>query len=98
MEVHTMKNSRFVEDGGRRLRECKGYQRRLRELHETIVAQHAAELAEAGFWGRLTLRWRMAAEFRRERRKFTPSPESYYLSRAVTAHPARTRCTSESGK
>ena len=71
---------RFVADGGARLRESPEFQVRLRELREVIRARHATELAKAGFLGLLILRWRIAVEFRKERRKIEPSPRSLYNS------------------
>jgi len=70
----------IVEDGGSRLRSSPEFQARLRALRETVRARHAAELAEAGFFRRLMLRWQIAAEYRRERRKIEPSPHSLYSS------------------
>jgi hypothetical protein len=35
-------------------------------------------MAEAGLLERLVLRWRMAAEYRSERRKLEPTPGSLY--------------------
>ena len=73
-------NSRIVADGESRLRESKEHQSRLRELRESVRARHTAEIAGAGFFRRLVLRWHMAAEFRRERRTIDPSPQSLYSS------------------
>jgi hypothetical protein len=69
---------RFVCDGEWRLRRSPEFQARLRELRDAIQARHAAEVAAAGFVRRLVLHWRIAAEFRRERRKIEPSPYSLY--------------------
>jgi hypothetical protein len=71
---------RFVADGGLRLRESPEFQVRLRELRESVRARHAVGLAKAGFFRRLILRWRIAAEVRKERRKIEPSPQSLYSS------------------
>lgn len=79
LRVHAMK-PRFVADGGWRLRQSPEFQARLRELRESVRARHAAELAKAGLFRRLVLRWRIASEFRRERRKIEPSLKSLYLS------------------
>jgi hypothetical protein len=76
---HSMK-SRIVSDGESRLRSSPEFQARLRELRESIRARHAAEFAAAGFFRRFVLRWRMATEFRAERRKIEPSPGSLYSS------------------
>jgi hypothetical protein len=70
----------IVEDGESRLRSSPEFQARLRGLRDSIRARHSAEIAEAGFFQRLVLRWRMAAEYRRERRKIEPSPDSLYSS------------------
>jgi hypothetical protein len=64
--------------GARRLHASPEFQARLRELRETIQARHLAEFAEAGFFRRLVLRWRIASEYRRERRKIVPSNGSLY--------------------
>jgi hypothetical protein len=53
----------------------------LRQLRADLRARHARELASAGFFRRLALHWRIWREFRRERRKLTPSPGSLYASR-----------------
>ena len=71
---------RIVADGESRLHRSPEFQARLRELRESIRAQHAVEFAEAGFFRHLVLRWRMAAEFRAERRKIEPSSQSLYSS------------------
>ena len=70
----------IVEDGESRLRQSKEHQARLQELREASRARHAAEMAGAGFFRRLLLRWQFAAEFRRARRKIEPSPQSLYCS------------------
>jgi hypothetical protein len=49
---------------------------RLRELRAAIRARHAEELSAAGFWGGWRVEFRIAAEFRRERRAMVPSPEA----------------------
>ena len=68
----------IVSDGESRLRGSPEFQARLRELRESIRARYGAELAEAGFFRRLVLQWRIAREFRCERRKIEPSPSSLY--------------------
>jgi hypothetical protein len=70
--------TRFVADGAERLRENEEFQGRLRELRESIHAEYAAELATAGFFRRCVLRWRMAVEYRRQRRRVVPSSQSLY--------------------
>ncbi len=72
--------SRIVSDGESRLRRSPEFQARLRELRASIRARHAAEFAEAGFFRRLVLHWRMAAQFRAERRQIEPSAQSLYSS------------------
>ncbi len=71
----------IVSDGASRLRSGPEFQARLRELRKSIDARYAAQLAKSGFFGRMLLRWRMAAEFRRERRKIEPSLGSLYANR-----------------
>ena len=70
----------IVADGGKRHRQSPVFQERLRDLRACIRARHAAEWSTAGFFRRLMLRWRMAAEFRRERRALEPSRGSLYGS------------------
>lgn len=74
----------IVSDGAVRLRSSPEFQARLRKLRASIQARHPAEWAEAGFYERLILRWRMALEYRRERRKIVPSPHSLYASHLST--------------
>ena len=71
--------SRFVYNGAQRLRKSKEFQSRLHELRDSIRARHAAQLAVAGFFRRCVLHWRMAAEYRRERKLIIPSPQSLYV-------------------
>ena len=70
----------IVSDGAERWQRSPEFQARLRELRRTIQARHAAEFAQGGFFRRLVLRWRMAAEFRREHRALVPSAFSLYNS------------------
>ena len=69
---------RIIANGYSRLRNHPEFQSRLRQLQADICGRHASELASAGFFRRLVLRWQMWLEFRRERRKFVPSPGSLY--------------------
>ena len=81
--THTMK-SQIVADGGWRLHENAEFQARLRRLRVSVRGRHAAELAQAGFIRRLILHWRIAAEYRGERRKIVPSEHALYGSRIAT--------------
>ena len=74
-------NPGIVADGKSRLYQSKEFLVRSQKLHEAISKRYAADLATAGILRRLVLRWRIAAEFRRERQKITPSPGSLYSSR-----------------
>jgi len=74
----------IVADGNMRLRQDKKFQARLQELSESIRARHGDELAKAGFFRRLVLHWRMAAEVRKEKRKLEPSQHSLYSSRIAS--------------
>ena len=65
------------------MRSSPEFQVRLRQLRERIRARYAAEFAAAGIFRRLVLRWRMAAEFRAERRKVATSSGSLYTSQIV---------------
>jgi hypothetical protein len=69
---------RFVEDGAQRLFRSPEFRKRLADLRASIHARYQTELAEAGFLRRCVLYWKMAADYRRERRKITPSPWSCY--------------------
>jgi hypothetical protein len=70
----------IVADGERRLLRSAELKVRLQALREAIRERHAGELAAAGLFGRLVIRWQMAAEYRRERRKLEPTPGSLYSS------------------
>ncbi len=73
----------IVADGERRLRRSPELKAQLDALREAVRARHAEELAAAGLFGRLVLRWQMAGEYRRERRKLEPAPGSLYGRRQV---------------
>lgn len=60
--------TRIVADGATRHRQSPEFEARLRELRSSIQARHAADHAAAGFFRRMVIRWRIAAEFRRGRR------------------------------
>jgi hypothetical protein len=77
--------SRIVADGEIRFRRSKEFQTRLRELRESIRARHAAEYVGAGFFRSLVVDWRIAAEFRRARKKMEPSPHSLYSSHSAAS-------------
>lgn len=76
--------SRIVADGETRLCRSPEFRFRLRELRESVRARHAQELADAGFFRRLVLHWRIAAEYRRERRTVQPSARSLYHRQILT--------------
>lgn len=66
----------ILSDSVDRYRESEEFLTRLRELHTSIRARYAEEFADAGLLRRLVLQWRIAAEFRKDRRKFDASPEA----------------------
>lgn len=68
--------SHIVEDGPERLRQSDDFQARLRQLRESIRTRYGPDLSQAGLLRRCWLRWRMAADYRRERRRIVPSPHS----------------------
>lgn len=70
---------RFVACGKWKLRGNPEHQKRLRELRESIRARHAADWARSGSLRRLILHWRIASEFRRERRRIEPSTGALYI-------------------
>jgi len=74
----------IVANGPRRVRNSAELQAQLRQLRESIHARYAAQLAEARFFKRFVLRWRMAREYRRERRRIEPSLHSLYLGHIAT--------------
>ena len=82
---------RIVANGERRLHHGAQRKAQLRKLRDSIKAKHEAELAKAGLLRRLALRWGMATEFRRERRKIEPAPGSLYASRVDVAEPFSNR-------
>jgi hypothetical protein len=75
--------SKIVADGEVRLRRDEKFQARLQALRDSVRARHASELAKAGLFRWLLLRWRIAAEFREEKQKIEPSPYSLYSSHGV---------------
>ncbi len=75
--------SLFVVDGEARLRQSKEFQARTRELSESVRTRYATELANAGFFWGLVLRWHMAAEIRREEKKLLPSRHALYTSKVA---------------
>ena|SRR2546422_998184 len=75
---------RFVADGAMRLKQSPEFQAKLRALRESVRARHETELSSAGFLRRCIIRWRMALEYRRERRSIVPSSQSLYSSGIVT--------------
>jgi len=69
-------NWRIVADGKTRLAATPEQQERLRALREAVRKRYAREMAEAGFFWRLLLRWRMEREFRREAQ---PAPGALFV-------------------
>ena len=76
-------NPHIVADGEDRLKQSPEFKAMLRALRESIRARHSAELSAAGFVRRCLVGWRMAKEYRRERRRIVPSPGSLYSSNIV---------------
>lgn len=70
--------TQIVADGERGMRRSLKFKAHLRDLQESIHERHFTELARAGLLRRLLIRWRMASEYRRESRKLSPSPGSFY--------------------
>jgi hypothetical protein len=56
----------------------------MQKLRENVQARYAEEFKAAGFFRRLLLRWRIAAEFKKERQKIGPSRYALYSSRAFS--------------
>ncbi len=83
-KMTTMKTS-IVADGPMRFATSEEYQARRRELQQSVAARYAAQMAEAGFFRRLFIRYLRNREFRREVRKITPSPHSLWFG--VLANP-----------
>ncbi|HTB84302.1 MAG TPA: hypothetical protein VK742_11660 [Candidatus Sulfotelmatobacter sp.] len=71
---------RIVADGESRLHGSAEFQARLRQLHDSVWERHADEIARAGLFRRLILRWQIWREFRQERRKMVPSAKALYVS------------------
>jgi len=78
----TMKES-IVADGAWRVMRDPGMQARLRALRESVAERHAAELAGAGFFRRMILRWRISREYRRARGELLPSRHALYCHHAL---------------
>jgi hypothetical protein len=78
-EARFVMNNQFVADGPERFAESESFQSRRRALWRQVEGKHATELARAGFFRRLAIRYLRFVEFRRELRKITPSPESCWV-------------------
>ncbi len=74
----------IVADGAERVRRSAQLHTQLRQLRQSIAVRYAKQLAEAGFFRRLLLHWRMAGEYQRERRRIVPSEQTLYLGRITT--------------
>jgi hypothetical protein len=88
----------IVADGEKRLKGSSEFNAKLRVLRQDIRARHESELAIAGFFRRCIIRWRMALEYRRERRNMVPSSRSLYSSSIVTGSMHKvhsTHCTQQ---
>jgi hypothetical protein len=70
----------IVSSGKERLLLEKSFKARKTELQRAIREKHAAEYSRAGLWQKLTLRWRMNREFRREWKQIAPSAHALYLA------------------
>ena len=80
MPFHTLAmKSHIIADGESKLKRAPEFQAKLRALQESIHARYAAELSSARFFRRCILRWRIAMEYRRERRQIVPSSQSLYI-------------------
>ncbi|MBX3437636.1 MAG: hypothetical protein KF861_09110 [Planctomycetaceae bacterium] len=73
-------HARFLPDGESRRRQSQEFRDCVADLRASIQARYAAELVEAGFLRRLILRWKVAAEFRKERKKLELPPQTLYSS------------------
>ena len=70
----------FVANGEWRLRTSEGFRARARELHASIRARYADQLYCAGFWRGCVIRANMFVEYRRERRRLSPSRKALYFT------------------
>jgi hypothetical protein len=70
---------RFVPDGESRLYGSPEFQARLEEVRRAVRAKYAAEYCAAGFWRRVMLVRRIAAEIEGETARISPSRESLYF-------------------
>lgn len=57
----------------------------LRKLRKAVYARFAEELEGAGIFRRCILWWRREREFRRERSRIFPSPQSLFGSQGTSA-------------
>lgn len=76
-----MTKERFIADGRERLIATKEYRAARTEVIAAVRARYAAPLANAGFFGRLVLRFRMEREIAREIEKLAPTGALYLQSR-----------------
>jgi hypothetical protein len=69
--------NRFVADGRERLLADPETQKQIADATRRVAEKYQGALAEAGFWKRLWLRWRMYREINREVEKIAPSRGLY---------------------
>jgi len=79
----SLMNSPFTSDGTERWAHSPEFQAKLQALHADIRARHSVALSSAGSFQRLLIRWRIACEFQRERKRLLPSVHTLYSTLAV---------------
>jgi hypothetical protein len=68
----------FVCDGARRVDPSADYQAKLKKLKQSLEARYSSELSRPGVFRRALIRWRIARELKRERRRMGPSSQALY--------------------
>ena len=78
-----MPKERFMADGRERLMESKGYRTARAEVITAVQARYSEDLASAGVFRRLVLRFRMGREVAREVDKLAPRGALYLQSKPL---------------
>ncbi len=79
-----MKNP-IVADGPKRLQRDEKFQARREVLLQSIKIKYAAELARAGLFRRIAIKWQIDREFSREWKKIAPSVHALHLCPSPSA-------------
>jgi hypothetical protein len=86
-----VKTTRFVPNGLARFQASESFQAQCREIRAQVRLQFCAQLANAGFFRRLFIRWQMHRAFQRAVAEITPSSQSLWIAGANIANKLNAR-------